>query len=55
MSWTETKCHHCDRRELSYASDCTDREWEIIVIFLERTGWGRHPVHAQHARNMECD
>ena len=38
MAWTETTRRHYDRRGLRYASDCTDREWEIIAVFLERRG-----------------
>lgn len=38
MSWTKTTRIHYDRRGLRYASDCTYKEWEIISVFLERTG-----------------
>lgn len=38
MPWTKTTRREYDRRGLRYASDCTDKEWEIIAVFLERTG-----------------
>ena len=34
MTWTEiTRCQH-DRRELRYASDCTDAEWGLIELLM---------------------
>ena len=38
MCWPQTTRCHYDRRGLRYASDCTDQEWEIILVFVERTG-----------------
>ncbi|MVT63950.1 IS5 family transposase [Bradyrhizobium pachyrhizi] len=36
MTWTEiTRCQH-DRRELRYASDCTDAEWALIELLMPR-------------------
>jgi transposase len=36
MTWTEiTRCEH-DRRELRYASDCTNAEWALIELLLPR-------------------
>jgi transposase len=46
MPWTETTRRRYDRSKLRYASDCTDREWDIISPFLVRTGSvGRPTVH----------
>lgn len=36
MTWTEiTRCQH-GRRELRYASDCTDAEWALIELLMPR-------------------
>ena len=46
MPWTEITRRHHDRRALRYASDCTDREWEIVAPFVERSSKvGRPCVH----------
>jgi transposase len=46
LTWTETTRRRYDRRDLRYASDCTDQEWEIIAPFLERgCKVGRPCVH----------
>ena len=46
MTWTETTRRQYDRRELRYASDCNDKEWEITAPFLERCcKVGRPCVH----------
>jgi len=46
MPWTETTRPRYERSGLRYASDCTDREWDIISPFLARTGSvGRPTVH----------
>lgn len=37
MSWTETARRKHDRRQLRYASDCTDEEWAIVAPLLART------------------
>ncbi|MCP1927412.1 transposase [Bradyrhizobium elkanii] len=36
MTWTEiTRCQH-DGRELRYASDCTDAEWDLLELLMPR-------------------
>jgi transposase len=34
MTWTEITRREHDRRELRYASDCTDGEWAVIALLL---------------------
>lgn len=47
MAWTETTRRHHDRSALRYASDSTDREWEIIAPFLARGSTvGRPSIHS---------
>jgi transposase len=36
MTWTEITRREHDRRELRYASDCTDAEWALIEPFMPR-------------------
>lgn len=36
MTWTEITRRQHDRRELRYASDCTDAEWALIEPFMPR-------------------
>lgn len=36
MTWTEITRRQHDRRELRYASDCTDTEWALIEPFMPR-------------------
>lgn len=38
MTWTETARRDYARRDLRYASDCTDDEWSIIGPFLQPMG-----------------
>jgi transposase len=34
MTWTEITRREHDRRELRYASDCTDSEWAVIALLM---------------------
>jgi transposase len=34
MAWTETTREQYDRRQLRYASDCSDEEWALIAPFM---------------------
>lgn len=36
MAWTETARKRYERRYSRYASDCTDKEWELVEPFLGR-------------------
>lgn len=38
MAWTETARRDYARRDLRYASDCTDDEWSIVAPFLKPLG-----------------
>jgi transposase len=47
MAWTEITRRQHDRRDLRYASDCTDAEWALVAPFLEAAGkLGRPRKHA---------
>jgi transposase len=34
MAWTEITRRQHDRRQLRYASDCTDAEWALVAPFM---------------------
>jgi len=43
MAWTEITSEQYDRRNLGYASDCTDEEWSLIEPFMPAPSKVDHP------------